>query len=65
MGRGMCKNYLGWGPNVTGAALGAIFFGVYFGSSFLTRRWIMSNTDDPQPARYFHELRVVAEEKTR
>ena len=54
----MNKNFLGLGPNVTGLILGGIFFGTYFGSSYLTRKLIMDKTDDPQPAQYFREIRV-------
>ena len=59
----MNKNALGLGINATGSLLGVIFFGVYFGSSYLTRRYIMSTTDDPQPAKYFRDIRIVTEEK--
>ena len=59
----MFKNSLGLGVNVTGALLGGLFFGVYFGSGFLTRRYIMSQTDTPQPPKYFRDIRIVAEEK--
>ena len=52
------KNVLGLGPNVTGLLLGGLFFGVYFGSSYLTRRRIMQISDDPQPAKYFRDLTV-------
>ncbi len=55
----MGKNALGLGPNVTGLLLGGIFFGVYFGASFLTRRRIMENSDDPQPAKFFRDIKVV------
>lgn len=65
MGMGKCKNFLGWGPNVTGAVLGGIFFGVYFGSGFLTRRYIMTTTDDPQPPKYFRDIRIVTEESAK
>ena len=61
MGRGACKNWLGLGPNVTGLALGAVFFGVYFGSGFLTRRYIMATVDDPQPPKSFRDIRIVTE----
>ena len=53
------KNALGLGVNATGLALGVLFFGVYFGSSMLTRRFIMERTDDPQPAKYFRDLKIV------
>ena len=56
--------YAGWGPNVTGAVLGVVFFGVYFGSSFAARRIIMNNVEDPQPPKYFREIRIVTEEKS-
>ena len=63
-GMGMCKNYLGWGPNVTGLVLGGIFFGVYFGSGHLTRKYIMTTTDNPEPPRMFRDIRIVTEEST-
>lgn len=63
MGKGTCKNFLGWGQNVTGAVLAGIFFGVYFGSGYLARRYIMKTTDDPQPPKFFRDIRIVTEEK--
>ena len=63
MGLGGCKNALGWGPNVTGLALAGIFFGMYFGSGIWARRYIMSITDDPQPPKYFRDIKIVTEEK--
>jgi hypothetical protein len=54
----MGKNALGLGPNMTGLALAGVFFGVYFGSSFLTRKWIMQQTEDPQPPKYFRDIKV-------
>ena len=63
---GMGTNFLGWGPNVTGLALGSIFFGVYFGSSYLTKQWIMRNSDEPpQPAKYFRDMKVVKNVESR
>ena len=60
MGMGMCRNALGLGPNVTGLILGGIFFGVYFGSSFLTKRWIMANSEgELERAKYFREMKIV------
>ena len=48
------KNILGLGPNVTAFALGFIFFGVYFGSGHLTKRWVMQNAEEtPTPPKYF------------
>ena len=60
-GMGRCKNALGLGPNVTGLILGGIFFGVYFGSGFVTRRYVMGQTEDPQPPKYFRDIRIVTE----
>ena len=59
----MCKNYLGWGPNVTGSVLGAIFFGVNFGSGALTRRYIMNTSESPERPKFFRDIRIVTEEK--
>ena len=59
----MYKNWLGLGPNATGSLLGVIFFGVYFGSGFLTRRYIMTTTDEPAPPKFFRDIRIVTEEK--
>jgi hypothetical protein len=62
MGRGACRNALGLGPNVTGLLLGGVFFGVYFGSSYLTRRYIMNTAvEEPQPPKYFRDIRIVTE----
>ena len=63
MGMGMCRNALGLGPNVTGLILGGIFFGVYFGSGFMTRRYIMQTTDEPNPPKFFRDIKIVTEEK--
>ena len=51
------KNALGLGINATGAALGALFFGVYFGSSYLARRWLVENSDN-NPPKYFRDIKV-------
>ena len=53
------KNALGLGPNVTGLALGALFFGVYFGSSYVTRVWVMAQTDSPEKPKYFRDINIV------
>ena len=63
LARAMFKNALGLGPNVTGSLLGIVFFGVYFGSSWATRRYIMSTTENPEPAKFFRDIRIVTEEK--
>jgi hypothetical protein len=52
------KNGLGLGPNATGLALGVIFFGVYYGSAYLTKKWIMKSVDDPVPPKYFREIQL-------
>ena len=52
------KNALGLGKNATGLLLGGVFFGVYFGSSYLTRKWVMQQTDVPEPPpRYYRDLK--------
>ena len=54
------KNALGLGTNATGLLLGAIFFGVYFGSSYLTRKWVMQETDIPEPPpKYFRDMKSL------
>ena len=60
------KNSLGLGPNVTGLLLGSLFFGVYFGSSWYTRRWIINNSDgELQPPKNFKDIRIVKSEPQR
>ena len=62
------KNALGLGTNATGMLLGAIFFGVYMGSSYLTRKWVMQQSDVPvAPPRSFREMKSFSssEEGTR
>ena len=59
------KNSLGLGPNATGLALGILFFGVYYGSSFLTRKWVMQNTANPEPPKYFRDIRVTQDAEAR
>jgi hypothetical protein len=60
------KNSLGLGPNVTGLLLGGLFFGVYFGSSWFTRRWIINNSDNElQPPKNFKDIRIVKSEPQR
>jgi len=56
------KNFLGLGPNVTAIGLGFIFFGVYFGSSHLTRKWVMQQNEEEElsPPKYFRDVRVVS-----
>ena len=53
------KNYLGMGPNATGLALGVLFFGVYWGSAHLTKIWVMGNVENPEPPKYFRDIRIV------
>ena len=48
---------------MTGLALAGVFFGVYFGSGFLTRKYIMSTVETPEPPKFFRDIRVVTEEK--
>lgn len=58
-------NALGLGPNMMGLLLTAGFLGVYFGSSYYTKKWIMANRDpdEPlQPAKSFKELKIVKTE---
>jgi len=56
------KNYLGLGPNATGFLLGGIFFGVYFGSSYLTRKWVMQQRDEPEPPpKYFRDMKHLGQ----
>ena len=55
------KNALGLGPNVTGMLLGAILFGVYFGSSYLTRKWVMQQSDMPEPPKYFRDMKQLGQ----
>jgi len=59
----MFKCALGLGPNVSGSLLGIGFFGGNFGSSWATRRYIMSTTENPEPAKFFRDIRIVTEEK--
>ena len=53
------KNFLGWGPNVTGLALAGLFFGVYYGSAAAARIWIMDNVEEPTKPMYFREVTVT------
>lgn len=53
------KNFLGWGPNITGLALASLFFGVYYGSSFLARKWILQEVEEPVRPKYFREVTVT------
>ena len=58
------KNALGLGKNATGMLLGAVFFGVYFGSSYLTRKWVMQQSDVPEPPpRYFRDMKSLKSEE--
>lgn len=60
------KNSLGLGPNVTGLLLGGLFFGVYFGSSWYTKQWIIQNNDgELQPPKNFKDIRIVKSEPQR
>lgn len=52
-------NSLGLGPNATGLALGVLFFGVYFGSSYLTRTWVMAKVENPDPPKYFRDIQIT------
>ena len=54
------KNGLGLGPNATGLALGVLFFGVYYGSSYLTKVFIMGKIDNPEPPKYFRDIKVTS-----
>ena len=54
------KNFLGLGPGVTGAALGALFFATYFGSAFLTKKIIMQGgTPNPERPKFFRDINLV------
>lgn len=53
------KNFLGLGPNSTGAALFAIFFGTYYGSTILTKNYVMQTPAETEPPKYFREIKVV------
>lgn len=55
----MPKNALGLGPSATGVALGIVFFGVYIGSSVLTRRFVMRTNPDAQRPAYFRDISVT------
>ena len=56
------KNALGLGANATGMLLGAVFFGVYFGSSYLTRKWVMQQSDMPEPPpKYFRDMKQLGQ----
>lgn len=43
------KNALGLGPNVTALLLGAACCGVYYGSTYVLRKWVMQDTGLPEP----------------
>ena len=53
------KNFLGWGPNVTGLALAGLFFGVYYGSAYWARKWVLQSVDEPERPKYFREVTVT------
>lgn len=53
------KNALGLGAYATAGLLGALFFGTYFGSSYLTKRWIMQRTESPDPPKYFRDIKLT------
>ena len=55
------KNALGLGVNATGLLLGTIFFGVYFGSSYLTRKWVMQESGLPEPPKYFRDMKNLGQ----
>lgn len=38
------KNFLGLGPNITALGLATLFFGVYYGTAWYTRRWVHEQT---------------------
>ena len=56
------KNMFGLGINATGLLLGGLFFGVYFGSGALTRRFVMQKADQPERAQYFRDIKMGDEE---
>ena len=46
-----------------GALLGALFGGVYFGSSVLAKRWIIDAAiEEPDPPKYFRDIKAVSED---
>ena len=53
------KNFLGLGPNVTGLALGTLFFGVYYGSVLWTRKWVIEQVEEPKKPMYFRDVTVT------
>jgi hypothetical protein len=46
-----------------GALLGLLFGGVYFGSSVLAKRLIIDAAlEEPNPPRYFRDIKAVSED---
>ena len=55
------KNALGLGKNVTGLLLGGLFFAVYVGSSWGTKKWVMSKQElAGEKPRYFRDVVVTS-----
>eukprot|EP00967_Tisochrysis_lutea_P071441 scaffold94923_cov32-Tisochrysis_lutea.AAC.1 len=54
------KNIFGLGPGATGTLLGALFFGVYFGSAALARKVIMQDNPNPQRAYFFRDINIIS-----
>ena len=54
------KNFLGLGPNITALGLATVFFGVYYGTAWYTRRWVHEQTDgNPVRPHSFSEVKVT------
>ena len=54
------KNFLGLGPNLTALGLATVFFGVYYGTAWYTRKWVHEQTDgNPVRPHSFSEVKVV------
>ena len=51
------------GNNLGGLMLGGIFIGVYFGSSYLTKIWVMQDSEQqPVAPQYFRDIKVVTDD---
>ena len=48
------------GNNAAGLMLGGLFIGVYCGSSYLAKIWVMQDAESqPIPPQYFRDIKVV------